>query len=30
LVTCYPFNSKSPAPQRLIVHAEMVAASLTP
>jgi sortase A len=27
LVTCYPFNSKSPAPQRLIVHAEMVAAS---
>jgi sortase A len=27
LVTCYPFNSKSPAPQRLIVHAEMVTAS---
>jgi LPXTG-site transpeptidase (sortase) family protein len=27
LVTCYPFNSKSPSPQRLIVHAEMVAAS---
>ena len=27
LVTCYPFNSSSPAPQRLIVHAEMVAAS---
>jgi LPXTG-site transpeptidase (sortase) family protein len=27
LVTCYPFNSNSPAPQRLIVHAEMVAAS---
>ena len=27
LVTCYPFNSISPAPQRLIVHAEMVAAS---
>jgi sortase A len=30
LVTCYPFNSKSPAPQRLIVHAEMVAASPIP
>ena len=27
LVTCYPFNSSSPAPQRLIVRAEMVAAS---
>ena len=27
LVTCYPFNSISPAPQRLIVHAEMVTAS---
>ena len=29
LVTCYPFNSKSPAPQRLIVHAEMVPAFRT-
>ncbi len=27
LVTCYPFNSHSPAPQRLIVHAERVVAS---
>ena len=27
LVTCYPFNSISPAPLRLIVHAELVADS---
>jgi sortase A len=27
LVTCYPFNSTSPAPKRLIVHAELVTSS---
>jgi LPXTG-site transpeptidase (sortase) family protein len=27
LVTCYPFNSTSPAPKRFIVHAEMVNSS---